>query len=104
MHIIKSIWRPNPTIKYIGENRNIKFSPTSCKYFTVAELDTISGIYDQYFHTNIGNISSRFGGSRDGCMIVCEFDVFYNVIHSNKVKHGTKYRGIDQHLLGLCKL
>ena len=23
-----SPWRPNPTIKYIGENKNIKFSPT----------------------------------------------------------------------------
>ena len=23
-----TIWRPNPTVKYVGENKNIKFSPT----------------------------------------------------------------------------
>ena len=46
--------------------------------------------------TNIGRISPRLDGSRDGCMFVCEFDVFHNVIHSNQVKHSAKHRGIDQ--------
>ena len=45
--------------------------------------------------TNIGRISSRLDGSRDGCMFVCEFDVFHNVIHSNQVEHSAKHRGID---------
>ena len=54
--------------------------------------------------TNIGRISQRLDGSRDGCMFVCEFDVFHNVIDSNQVKHSAKHRGIDQQLFGLCKL
>ena len=45
-----SLWRPNPTIKYIGVNKNIKFSPTLCKYFAVSEFDISSGIYEQYFY------------------------------------------------------
>ena len=36
--------------------------------------------------TNIGRISPCLDGSRDGCMFVCEFDVFHNVIHSNQCK------------------
>ena len=60
-----SIWQPNPTIKYIGENKNIKFSPTLCKYFTVADFDISCGIYEQYVCTNIGRIFPRLSGSRD---------------------------------------
>ena len=52
--------------------------------------------------TNIGRISSRLDGSRDGCMFVCEFDVFHNVINSNQVKHSAKHRGIDQQLFGFA--
>ena len=40
----------------IGENKNIKFSPTLCKYFTVSEFDINSGIYEQYCYINIGKI------------------------------------------------
>ena len=90
--------------KYTEENKNIKFPPTLRKYFTVAEFDISSGIYEQYFYTNIGRISPRLDGSRDGCMFVWEFDMFHNVIHNNQVKHSAKHRGIDQHLFGLCKL
>ena len=45
-----SLWRPNPTIKYIGVNKNIKFSPTLCKYFAVSDFDISSAIYEQYFY------------------------------------------------------
>ena len=60
------MWQPNPTIKYIGENKNFKFSPTLCKYFTVSEFDISRGIYKQHVYTNVGSISLRLGGSRDG--------------------------------------
>ena len=60
--------------------------------------------YMSNIYTNIGRISPRLEGSRDGCMFVCEFDVFHNVIHSKQVKHSAKHRGIDQQLFGLCKL
>ena len=45
-----SLWRPNPTIKYIRVNKNIKFSPTLRKYFAVSEFDISSGIYEQYLY------------------------------------------------------
>ena len=78
-----SIWRPSPTLKYIRENKNIKFSPALCKYFTVAVFDISCGIYKQYFYTNIRRISPRLGGYRDGCMIFYVFVVFHSVIYSN---------------------
>ena len=61
-------------------------------------------LYMSNISTNIGRISSRLDGSRDGCMFVCEFDVFHNVIHSSQVRHSAKHRGIDQQLFGICKL
>ena len=64
----------------------------------------LAAAYMNNISTNIGRISRRLDGSRDGCMFVCEFDVFHNVIHSNQVKHSAKHRGIDQQLFGLCKL
>ena len=67
----KSIWLPNPTINYVGENEQIKFSPTLCKYFTVADLPCCGmHVYRQCFYTHIGGISRRLG-------------VFHNVINSN---------------------
>ena len=82
------IWRPNPTIRYIGENENIKFSPTCtlCKYFTVSEFDISSGIYEQHFYPNKG-------GSRDGCMIFVNSmcPIMYSLV---LVKHSAKYRGL----------
>ena len=65
---IAPIWRPNLTINYIGVYKNIKFSPTLCKYFIVAELDNSSDVYKQYLYTKIANISPRLGGSRDRCI------------------------------------
>ena len=48
------------------------------------KLGISSGIYEQYFHTNIGEIiSPRLSGSQNGWMIFFEFDVFHNVIHTN---------------------
>ena len=78
----------------MGVNKNIKFSPTLCKYFAVLGFDISSGIYEQYFYKH-GRISPRLDGSRDGCMFLFEFDVFHKIIHSNQVKHSTKHRGID---------
>ena len=71
-------------MKYIGENKSIKFSPTLCKYFIIVEIgDISSNLYEQHFYTSIGRISLHLGDSPYECMIFCEFDVFHNVIHSN---------------------
>ena len=64
--------------------QNIKFSPTLCKYFTVADFDISCGIHEQYFYTNIGRISPRLGGSREGCTIFYVFVVLHNIIHRNR--------------------
>ena len=64
--------------------QDIKFFPTLCKYFTVADFDISCGIHEQYFYTNIGRISSRLGGSREGCMIFYVFVVLHNIIHRNR--------------------
>ena len=54
-----------PYYKYMGGNTNIKISLTY-KYLTVADFDISCGIYVQHFYTNIGRISPRLGGSRNG--------------------------------------
>ena len=60
--ILHYAWRLNPTKIYIRVNKDFEFSLTLRS----------SGIYEQCFYSNIGRISPRLGGSRDGCMIVCE--------------------------------
>ena len=74
------IWRPNPTVKYIGENENTKFSPTLCKYFTVSVFDISSGIYEQYFCTNIGMIVYVYVVHE--MLNFCKFNMFHNVLFS----------------------
>ena len=79
-------------MKYIGEHKNIKFSPILCEYFKVADFDISGGIYKQYYYTNIDGISLSLGGFRDGCMVSYVFVVLHNVIYSNLVKHSGKHR------------
>ena len=42
--------------KIYGGEKNIKFLPTLCQYFTVLAFDPCNGMYEQYFYTNIGRI------------------------------------------------
>jgi hypothetical protein len=65
---IGPIWQPNLTINYIGVYKNIKFTPTLCKYFIAAELDHSNDIYKQYLYTKIAKISPPLGGSRGRCI------------------------------------
>ena len=64
-----------------------------CVHILQFRSSILAAAYMSNISTNISRISPRLDGSRDGCMFVCEFDVFYNVIHSNHVKHSTKHRG-----------